>query len=369
MSDTGFAGRAGLQQRVLPFYRAPLFDQIALSCTGGLSVFAGEPRPIEKIETTTHLEHAHLIQANNRHYFSGSLYVCRQTNLLDWLQSWQPDVLIMEANPRYLDTPSAIRWMHSRNLPVIGWGLGSPKISGILAGVRNARRVRFVRSFDALISYSRSGAEEYADLGFPEDKIFVAPNAAAASPSHPAPDRKGRTTKSVVLFVGRLQERKRVDFLFKACAALPSNLQPDLVIVGDGPDRSRLEQIARADYPTAMFTGHKTGPELDELFHQADLFVLPGTGGLAIQQAMSFGLPVIVAEGDGTQSDLVRNGNGWQVIPGSHEDLTEKLKIALSDRQRLTTMGSESYRIVKEEINLEQMAAVFIQAMNKVCQQ
>jgi glycosyltransferase involved in cell wall biosynthesis len=368
MSDTGFSGRAGLQQRVLPFYRAPLFDQIAVNCAGGLSVFAGEPRPIEKIETTSHLKHAQLTQANNRHYFSGSLYICRQTNLLDWLQSWQPDVLVMEANPRYLDSPSAIRWMHSHNRPVIGWGLGSPKISGILAGVRNARRIRFVNSFDALIAYSRSGAQEYAELGFPADKIFVAPNAAAVIPTHPVPNREGRIGKPVVLFVGRLQERKRVDYLLKACADLPSNLQPEIVIVGDGPDRNRLEQLALSDYPTASFTGMKTGPELDDLFRQADLFVLPGTGGLAIQQAMSFGLPVIVAEGDGTQSDLVRKENGWQVIPGSLEDLTEKLRIALSDRETLTTMGRESYRIVKEEINLEQMASVFIQAMNKVCQ-
>ena len=41
-------------------------------------------------------------------------------------------------------------------------------------------------------------------------------------------------------------------------------------------------------------------------FAGADLFVLPGTGGLAVQEAMSYALPVIVAKGDGTQEDLVR---------------------------------------------------------------
>lgn len=363
MSNIQFPGRAGLQQRVLPFYRAPLFDLIGSMCMDGLSVIAGDPRPEENIATTTRLEHAHFTRAENRHYFSNSLYVCRQLNLLDWLREWSPDVLIMEANPRYLSTPAAIRWMHQRNRPVIGWGLGSPPIPGILAGIRNAQRVQFLRSFDVMIAYSRQGANEYEAIGLPADRIFIAPNAAAARPTLPPPNRSDRHGKPIVLFVGRLQERKRLDLLLRACDALPEEIQPVVLIVGDGPDRARLEQMAGSGNLDVRFTGMKTGSELDELFRMADLFVLPGTGGLAVQQAMSFGLPVIVAEGDGTQSDLVRNANGWQLIPGDLHDLTEKLRKALSDRATLTKMGEESYRIVRDEINLEKMAEVFIQAM------
>ena len=90
--------------------------------------------------------------------------------------------------------------------------------------------------------------------------------------------------------------------LFKACAALPTNQQPRLLIVGDGPARGAFEAQAAQLYPQAEFLGAKHGPDLDPIYAQADLFVLPGTGGLAIQQAMSSGLPVIVAQGDGTQA-------------------------------------------------------------------
>ena len=99
-------------------------------------------------------------------------------------------------------------------------------------------------------------------------------------------------------------------------------------------------------------------------FVEADLFVLPGTGGLAVQEAMSHGLPVIVAQGDGTQDDLVRAGNGWQIPPNDFDALLAALRDALSDPARLRAMGAESYRIVSEEINLEKMVEAFVQAVN-----
>jgi glycosyltransferase involved in cell wall biosynthesis len=100
---------------------------------------------------------------------------------------------------------------------------------------------------------------------------------------------------------------------------------------------------------------------------EADLFVLPGTGGLAIQEAMSYGLPVIVAQGDGTQDDLVRAENGWQVPPDDFEALIAAMKDALSDVARLRRMGEESYRIVKEEINIEKMVDTFVTVLTQLC--
>ena len=105
------------------------------------------------------------------------------------------------------------------------------------------------------------------------------------------------------------------------------------------------------------------GQELDNFFARADLFVLPGTGGLAVQQAMAFGLPVIVARGDGTQSDLVRLQNGWQISPDDQEALSEAIRAALVDIPRLRRMGEASFQIVSREINLERMVEVFIQAL------
>ena len=81
---------------------------------------------------------------------------------------------------------------------------------------------------------------------------------------------------------------------------------------------------------------------------------------------MAHGLPVIVAQGDGTQDDLVRPGNGILVPPGDLAALTAALKEALSDPPRLRRMGAEFYRIVVEEVNLEKMVEEFVAAVNQV---
>jgi glycosyltransferase involved in cell wall biosynthesis len=169
-----------------------------------------------------------------------------------------------------------------------------------------------------------------------------------------------------VIYVGRLQARKRLDSLMHALTALPETPQARLLIVGEGPASADLEQLAKQIYPATEFHGAQYGTALDTLFNEADLFVLPGSGGLAVQQAMAHALPVIVAEGDGTQADLVSPRNGWLLPPGDEAALGRALKEALSDASGLRRMGAESYRLVKEKFNLETMVEVFVQALNEV---
>src|SRR5512133_2416872 len=205
----GFSGRLGLVQRVLPSYRAPFFDTLAEACSGGLSVFAGQPLPQESIAVTSQLRNANYVPAKNLHFLKpqSPLYFCYQRGLIRWLEDWNPDSLIIEANFRYLSSTAAIRWMHKRNRPVIGWGLGAPLDRGPLSRLRQG----FLRQFDAMIAYSARGAEQYAACGCPVDKIFVAPNSVAPAPKHPLPARVDFSTpQPVVLFVGRLQARKRI---------------------------------------------------------------------------------------------------------------------------------------------------------------
>jgi glycosyltransferase involved in cell wall biosynthesis len=223
----------------------------------------------------------------------------------------------------------------------------------------------FINQFDAMIAYSQRGADEYTTRGFPREKIFVAHNSVSAPPTLPVASRPSTfNLRPYILFVGRLQARKRLDLLLRACAQLESN--PRLVIIGDGPEREILQSLAKEIYPSAEFIGARHGNELKPYFAEADLFVLPGTGGLAVQEAMSYGLPVIVAQGDGTQDDLVRKENGWQIPPDDFDALLSTMKNALSDVARLRRMGEESYRIVKEEINIEKMAETFVRALNRL---
>jgi glycosyltransferase involved in cell wall biosynthesis len=254
--------------------------------------------------------------------------------------------------------------MHSNDRPVVGWGLGAPAVEGRSAGYRQGYRQRFLDGFDALIAYSTKGADEYAELGYRSERIFVAPNAVVPPPRtaikhEPAKKRPGR-----VLFVGRLQRRKRVDLLLQACARLEST--PEVIIVGEGPARDEFEEIARQVYPSAQFVGPKFGSDLEQYFAYADIFVLPGTGGLAVQEAMAAALPVIVAEGDGTQRDLVSGGNGWLIQPGDLDGLTAALHEALRHPRRLVKMGENSFNMAVEQFNIERMTEIFISVLHSV---
>jgi glycosyltransferase involved in cell wall biosynthesis len=349
-----YSGRLALQQRVLPSYRVPFFDLLAQACEGSMELFAGLPRPAEMI-ISGKPQIAKFKQADNLHLFGGAFYLCYQRGFINWLEERNPDSLIVEANPRYLSTPSTIKWMHSRGRKVIGWGLGAPKGNRVWK--------RFINQFDAMLAYSQRGAEAYTALGFPREKIFVAHNSVSPAPASSMPQRS-TTDQPTILFVGRLQARKRIDSLLRACAEMESKLR--LVIVGDGPERAALESLAKDVYSAAEFVGAKRGAEIKFYFEEADLFVLPGTGGLAVQEAMSYGLPVIVAKGDGTQDDLVREGNGWQITPEDYSALVSTMKNALSDMTRLRKMGAESYRIISEEINIQKMADVFVDALNSL---
>jgi hypothetical protein len=108
------------------------------------------------------------------------------------------------------------------------------------------------------------------------------------------------------------------------------------------------------------FFGAIHGPELEKYFRAADLFVLPGTGGLAVQQAMAFALPVVVAQGDGNPG---RPGQPGKMGCSSRRmkllALENALKALLSNPPLLRRMGAESYRIVSEEVNIEKHGCVF----------
>ena len=358
--------RVAILQRVLPSYRVPLFDALADDLDGNVSVFAGDARREEMITGNIRPQQAQFRKGKNLHIFRGRFYICWQYGLLKWLRDWDPQALIMEANPRYLHSLAAIRWMHRHGRPVIGWGLGSPPAEGIFSALRTRLRRNFIRKFDAMITYSSQGAEEYKALGVSMDRIFVAPNAARPKPRHSIPERQEqfRAGQPAVVFVGRLQARKRIDVLIRACARLEGNLRPLLWIIGDGPQCSQLKTLAEAVYPLTEFHGAQHGQDLEKWLRLADLFVLPGTGGLAVQEAMAFGLPVIVGESDGTQSDLVCEDNGWLLADDRVETLSEAIQTALSDVRTLRKKGRTSFRIVSEEINLENMVSVFIKAIN-----
>ena len=93
-----------------------------------------------------------------------------------------------------------------------------------------------------------------------------------------------------ILFVGRLQARKRIDSLLRACAQLGS--QPRLVIIGDGPDREKLQAIAK---PNVQLLGNQPNAVVEDYMAKAQAFIYAACEdfGIALVEAQACGTPVI----------------------------------------------------------------------------
>ena len=363
-----FDGRVALQDLVLPLYRRRIYELLGSRIEGGLGVFTGISSDTQGVVMSEGLDVAEHVTPQNRHFGQGKFELIWQPGLTGWLSSFEPDAVIAAANPRTLSTNLGRRWAQKRGIPVLGWGLGTLMLAEGGEGLRRLGRKWFYRRFDGLIAYSSAARDQYAEYGFPSDRIYIVHNAAAPRPSHPAPDRPDHFgERPRILFVGRIYEGKRLDLLFEAVSGMPGPSRPCIEIVGDGPGVDVARAQADSLLPgEVVFSGPLFGDELAEAFKRADLFVLPGLGGLAIQEAMSWALPVISAEGDGTQFDLVRENNGWLMTPGDVDSLRSCLDDAFSDCARLRRFGLEGYRIVDEELNLERMIDEFVIALRSI---
>jgi glycosyltransferase involved in cell wall biosynthesis len=154
-----------------------------------------------------------------------------------------------------------------------------------------------------------------------------------------APDRP------VILFASKLQTRKHADHLVEAYRrfTLGSDIQPYLVIVGDGEERARLEIQCRA-LEGVRFAGFRNQSELPRFFQLAEVFVLPSRHepwGLIVNEAMASGCPVIVSTDVGSHADLVTHGLNGCVYPvGDIAALTAALERVFATPTTAQQMGN-----------------------------
>jgi glycosyltransferase involved in cell wall biosynthesis len=153
-----------------------------------------------------------------------------------------------------------------------------------------------------------------------------------------------------LLFVGRLIERKGVSLLLEALAGLRRQ-RPDaqLIVVGDGPERERLEELARQRGlgECATFLGPVERELLPAIYAGATVFVLPAYEEAlpnAALEAMAAGLPVVTTA---TGAAELIDGNGLVVPPGDAAALQAALETYTADPATLREHGRRSRRIAE----------------------
>ena len=172
-----------------------------------------------------------------------------------------------------------------------------------------------------------------------------------------------------ILHIGRLVKWKKVDLLIKAFSLIVERYRDsELVIVGDGPEKDALikRAIDLGLRDKIIFTGAVYDLiELAQYMNESSVYVLAGMGGLSINDAMCFSLPIICSVCDGTEKDLVFEGeNGFFFKEDDVADLTEKLNWILSDLPRAAQMGEKSLQIIKERVNLDVFSNMYKKALS-----
>ena len=173
----------------------------------------------------------------------------------------------------------------------------------------------------AYIALTKFAAEKLGRFRIPPDKLFVKPNFAI--------DRgTGTGDGDYVLFVGRLTEEKGVQTLIDADAA--GALCMDVVVLGDGPMRSALEQAASRTGSRLKVKGFIDPGEILTWMKDAKALLMTSLwyegDPMVVIEAFSVGLPVIAANIGNTAATVLAEGAGLVYTPGDHIELSATLQ-------------------------------------------
>lgn len=170
----------------------------------------------------------------------------------------------------------------------------------------------------------------------------------------------------VVLFVGKLVERKRPADLLNALAGLDP--PASVLFVGDGPQRGELERLGRdLGVRAVVFAGFRNQSELPQLYAAADLFALPSShevSPLVLNEAMCAGLGLVVSDAVPSAMDQVEPGeNGYVYSCGDVIGLRAALGKTLVSEARWTELGRRSRERITAEANHHAVAEGLIAAL------
>ncbi|HEX9075180.1 MAG TPA: glycosyltransferase, partial [Anaerolineae bacterium] len=160
--------------------------------------------------------------------------------------------------------------------------------------------------------------------------------------------------KFIVLTVRRLVFKNSVDTFVATANLLKDDPRVYFVIVGDGPDRRRIEKYIQANHlGNCLLTGFVPDAALPDYYGAANLFVLPsrtGEGlGMVLLEAMASGVPVVATRGGG-QVELVQQGrNGFLVDPCAPDQIADVVRAHINATGALETIRCQNLELVRRQ--------------------
>lgn len=284
----------------------------------------------------------------------------------------KPDVILAEGGSNFFNNIFVFLYGLFFKVPIVWWTLG--EIPGRkyshLGTLYRKMIVLMEKKSAALIGYSTVAMHYFDRMGYPKQKCFKAVNCvdtdkiinkkvSITKKDALLKDLSLRDSNKIVLFVGALIPEKRIDRLLRAFSSTVGKCEEArLIIIGDGPQRDALRALSdNLNLSKKVFFMGKIIDEVSSYFSLADVFVLPGLGGLAISEALAHGLPVICTIGDGCEVDLVINGEtGFRIQGKSEEDyvsgISNAIQKLLNEPVLREGMSRNARKIIEEKYNI-----------------
>lgn len=246
-----------------------------------------------------------------------------------------------------------------------------------ISGLRDLYRyLPFARStYRDAAAIIAASSQTYSEFARYADKLFFVPEPGIAR-SLVYPDARNRSddAKLELLFVGGLVPRKACDLALRAAATVLRKDLARFTVVGDGPERSRLEQLVQSlgIEKSVTFCGWLGHQEVLNQMRSADVFVFPtlrDNGAGVVFEALASGAVPVVADFGGP-GDIVRPDVGYKVALTSESDIVaqiEKILLALAgDRNLLRGLRQRGICYAREHLTWEAKAQATSQVLHWV---
>jgi glycosyltransferase involved in cell wall biosynthesis len=228
---------------------------------------------------------------------------------------------------------------------------------------------RILENASRIIALNQSEANEYRNVGVPEEKIEIVPNGIDVSDFGVLPPLgsfKKRfnilENKRIILYLGRIHKTKRIDLLIKAYAYMIKNMgSNDSVLAIAGPDdgylveaKSLANSLGISD--SVLFTGFLDIEDRLEALVDADLFVTPSFYGfpMTFLEACAVGTPILTTT-LGDRLDWI-DGNVGYVASPRPDDLAKAIYSIVSDDHLRQVFSGKCKQLVKSEFSLRKVA-------------
>lgn len=383
--------RVAIVYQVLHHFRAPIFTKLVRARPGAPAyhLFAAAENTLDNNRTMDpalaalpdHDGGLPWTFVRNRH-LGGPFFW--QTGVLRASLARDTQVMIFLGNMYYLSTWLGASLARLRGKRVLFWGHGyTRRESGFQGWVRE----RFYRLGHGVLLYGERARGLMIERGFPEDSLYVVYNSLDYDRQRQVRDANDedslRSLRArlfrepdlpILVCIGRVEPRKQLEQLIDATRSLDDEgLRVNLLIIGDGSARSRLEERARdrrLDGRIHFYGACYDEAEVGPLLMASSLCVCPAALGLTAIHAMAYGLPVLshdALDRQGPEVEAIVPGEtGALYADGDPCDLRRRIREWLDEHPDRSEVSRRCIEVIENRYSAARQVRVIDQAVRGV---